>query len=137
VSRLALPAVLLVTIVMITPLCGLSFRCGCEPLWASGYTHCNVGREGEPHCPWCEQPTLGAVGGGLTLLVQSAAFAFLRRRGGSRLRAAFVALVLLPPAFFASAGLTWLATDYPHLFGQDARSRLGVPPGPLHCGGGG
>jgi len=43
--------------------------------------------------------------------------------------------MLLPPAFAASAGLTWLATDYPHLFGGDLRSRLGVPAGPLHCGG--
>ena len=122
---------------MITPLCGLTFQCGCQPLWSGGADHCNVNRPGEPHCPWCELPVLGAVGGGLTLLAQAGAYRLLRRRGAGALRAALVALALLPPAFVASAGLTWLATDYPHLVGRDARARLGVPAGALHCGGGG
>jgi len=135
VSRLALPAVLVVTLVMITPLCGLSFACGCQALWSGAETHCNVNRPGEPHCPWCEVPVLGAVGGGLTLLAQVGAYLVARRRRATALRAALLALVLLPPAFLASAALTWLATDYPHLLGSDTRSRLGIPAGPLHCGG--
>lgn len=134
-SRLVLPAVLLFTGVMLTPLCGWAYRCGCEPIWAGAADHCNVNRAGEPHCPWCEQPALAAVGTGLTLLAQVLAFRLLRRRGAGALRAGLVALAVLPPAFAASAGLTWLATDYPHLFGENVRSRLGVPDGPLRCGG--
>jgi hypothetical protein len=135
VARFALPAVLLVTLVMITPLCGLSFDCGCQALWSGAADHCNVNRAGEPHCPWCEFAVLGSVGVGLTLVIQVAGYRLLRRRGAGTLLAALVALVLMTPASIASAALTWLATDYPHLVEPDLRSRLGVPSGPFHCGG--
>ena len=40
-------------------------------------------------------------------------------------------LVVLPLAFVLSAGVCWLATDYPHFLVEDARGRLGIPAGPL------
>jgi len=37
---------------LILPLCGWMFQCGCGFLWSS-YEKCNIHQPGVPHCPWC------------------------------------------------------------------------------------
>jgi hypothetical protein len=132
-SLLALGAVLLASSLSYMPFCALAHRCGCSWAWAGGGAACNVRHASGPHCPWCEHRALGAAAGLGILGGQSLVFAWLRRRGHSRgasaLGAAGSFVVIAPLA----AALLWLPTDYPHLFGLDARSRLGLPSGPLHC----
>ena len=73
-----------------SPLCNVMFGCGCAPLWAGGWRHCNVHRvPDEARCPWCtmwlRKDAAGWVykGGpldsaidqdGLTVLAMTAAF---------------------------------------------------------------
>ena len=41
--------------VLHSPACDLVYACGCAPLWAGGWRHCNVHRApgSGPRCPWC------------------------------------------------------------------------------------
>lgn len=34
-------------------MCNWMFACGCKPLWAGGWTDCNIHSRTNPHCPWC------------------------------------------------------------------------------------
>ena len=52
------------------------------------------------------------------------------------LASASAALVALPLLSVGGGALAWLTTDYPHFLVHDARARLGLPAGPLHCYGG-
>ena len=45
------------------------------------------------------------------------------------------ALVALPLLSVAGGALAWLPTDYPHFLAENARSRLGLPAGPIPCHG--
>jgi hypothetical protein len=88
-----------------------------------------------PHCPWCEHAALGAVASAVVFGGQLLIFAAVSRRA-SLLAAAAAALVALPVLSVAGGALAWLPTDYPHFLAENARSRLGVPPGPITCHGG-
>jgi hypothetical protein len=123
--------VLLSASVFLYPLCHVVFRCGCGAVWGAAATHCNVHAPHGAHCPWCDQPGLGTVGFLLTLAGQGTVFALVRRRKGSVLAATVVAVAALPLAVVSSAGVCWLATDYPHFLVADARGRLRIPAGPL------
>lgn len=113
------------------PLCGALFRCGCVALWSGAAERCNVHAGHGPHCPWCEHPALGAAGFGLTVAAQSLAFSLARRRGASAAASTAAAVAALPLAVLLAGGATWLVTDYPHFVVEDARQRLGLPPGPI------
>ena len=123
--------VLLVTSVFLYPLCNVVFRCGCETMWGSAAAHCNVHAKHGAHCPWCDHPGLGTLGFLLTLVAQGGVFALVRRSKRSVLAATVMAVVVLPLAVVLSAGVCWLATDYPHFIVEGARGRLGIPAGPL------
>jgi hypothetical protein len=132
-SLAPLGAVLLASILAYMPFCALAHRCGCSWPWAGADAHCNVRAASGPHCPWCEHQALGAAAGLGILGGQSLVFARLRRRGlsagASALGAAASFAVIAP----VTAALLWIPTDYPHLFGADARERLRLPAGPVHC----
>jgi hypothetical protein len=123
--------VLAVTSVMLYPLCHQVFRCGCETMWGAAGDHCNIRAKQGEHCPWCEDLRLGALGFGLTLALQAGAFVLVRSRTASLGSATIGALVALPLAVLVAAAVCWLVTDYPHLVAKDARSRLGIPAGPI------
>jgi hypothetical protein len=129
---LALAAVVIATAVLFLPLCGFLHRCGCQAPGAGGATHCNVRNARGPHCPWCEHPALGGGVAAGTVGGPLAAFWGVRRRRGP-LEGALAALLVLPISLAASGTLAWLATDYPHFVVEEARSRLGIPNGPLRC----
>jgi hypothetical protein len=127
----AVLVVLVVTSVFLHPFCHQIFRCGCRTLWGGPTDHCNVNAKVGPHCPWCDDLRLGTFGYLLTVVLQAAAFAVARRRPVSIIAATMVAVVALPLAMLVAGGASWLVTDYPHFVMEDARGRLGVPPGPV------
>ncbi len=126
--------VVAVVIVFGYRLCDLAFTCGCSHIWQGGVETCNVKLSGVPHCPWCEHPWLGTVSFLFAIGLALGAFYWASRRGGSGWRASVVALVAFLPALVLAAGVTWLATDYPHWLARDARRTLSVPAGPIMCG---
>lgn len=124
-----------VTAVLFTPICGALHRCGCRAPWSGGDTYCNAKAASGPHCPWCEHRALGGVVTALILGGQLLVFGLALRRFGLS-GAAAAALVALPPLSVTAGAAAWLPTDYPHFLLQDARARLGLPAGPIHCYGG-
>ena len=134
-KALAFAAVAGVSAVLLTPICGMLHRCGCRAPWAGGDSYCNAKAASGPHCPWCEHRVLGGIAAAGIVGGQLLVFGLVLRRAGTP-AAAGAALVALPLLSVALGGLLWLATDYPHFLAHDARSRLGLPPGPLHCYGG-
>ena len=125
-------AVAALTAALLTPLCGLLYRCGCAPPWSEGQGRCNVQRPEGPHCPWCEHQALGALAAALTLGGQALVFRAVRRRSATA-TAALVAALALPPITIVAGALTWLPTNYPHFLVEDARARMGLPEGPIPC----
>lgn len=117
---------------LLTPLCGVVYRCGCRPLGLGGESHCNVVRPAGAHCPWCEHRWLGALAAGLILGGQLVVLRHARRRFGAAASVG-VALFSLAPIGVAASALSWLPTDYPHFLVMDARARLGLPKGPIPC----
>ena len=124
-------AILVATSVFLYPLCHVVFRCGCETMWGGAATNCNVHAKQGAHCPWCDHRTLGTVGFLLTLAGQGAVFTVVLVKKRSVAAATALAVTALPLAVVFSAGVCWLATDYPHFLVENARAKLGVPAGPL------
>lgn len=55
-KELRYPAIntLIITLIIITPLCGLLFQCGCDWPWAGLDSKCNFYKAHAEHkCPWC------------------------------------------------------------------------------------
>ena len=53
-------ATLFITLVLLTPLCGFLFRCGCTWPWAGFDSACNIREPSAPyHCPWCASMLAG------------------------------------------------------------------------------
>jgi hypothetical protein len=127
--------VAVVSLVLFTPICGALHRCGCQAPWSGGKTYCNIKQATGPHCPWCAHPALGGVSAVLMLGGQLLVFRLALGRFGLA-GAAGAALVALPLAAVVAGGIAWLPTDYPHFLVHDARARLGLPAGPIHCYGG-
>lgn len=130
-ARLAFPAVLLVGLALVLPLCDWLHLCGCREAWAGGATKCNVHEASGPHCPWCEHPVLGALAALATTFGQWAVFRRACRSGACALAAAAASLAALPALIVIVGALAWLPTDYPHFLVPDARLRLGLPRGPI------
>jgi hypothetical protein len=133
-DTLAFPATAALTAFLLLPLCGVLHRCGCRPPFLGGLSHCNVHRAGEPRCPWCVHPSLGAAVLLPTLAGQWLVLREARKRRLPPLRAALVGVISVPAVVAVVAAVLWLPTDYPHFLAPDVRSRLGLPKGPIVCG---
>ena len=127
----AFAVVAFVTLVLFLPFCGVLHRCGCRPLGLGAESSCNFNNVAGPHCPWCEYPAIAAAVLGAILAGEAAVFVLARRREASRPRAALLALASFPVLGVVAGALAWLPTDYPHFLVLDARSRLGLPSGPI------
>ncbi len=114
---------LALALVVVTPLCGALFRCGCTWPWAGLDRHCNVHDPDDPaHCPWCVHPrvaattfavsaTLGVVAAwGLPVARRRPRFALAARTGAG----------LVVYAFASALGAWWIAraVGYPHFLGR-------------------
>jgi hypothetical protein len=134
-KALAFLAVAAVSALLLTPICGILHRCGCRAPWAGGETFCNARAALGPHCPWCEHRVLGGLATAGVFGGQLLVFGLALRRTAIP-GAAALALAALPLLSVGVGALAWLPTDYPHFLVHDARARLGLPAGPLHCYGG-
>ncbi|MEN8260796.1 MAG: hypothetical protein ABFS02_09465 [Pseudomonadota bacterium] len=55
-------ATLVAAVVVVAPLCGALFGCGCTWPWAGFIGNCaSLGGPGGRLCPWCELPVTGLV----------------------------------------------------------------------------
>ncbi|HIG79693.1 MAG TPA: hypothetical protein EYQ47_06850 [Cycloclasticus sp.] len=61
---------IIVALVLITPLCGYLFDCGCTWPWAGLDSHCNSHKPSAVHwCPWCVSTIGGTASVGLAVLI--------------------------------------------------------------------
>jgi hypothetical protein len=62
-------ATLITTLILITPLCGLLFQCGCNWPWLGLDDRCNFYQTAEKHhCPWCASKITGLLSIGLAII---------------------------------------------------------------------
>jgi hypothetical protein len=55
-------AMLAISLIMLTPLCGLLFACGCAWPWSGFFFGCNYFDPASAHrCPWCTLPLAGGL----------------------------------------------------------------------------
>lgn len=53
-KKLSVVITLVITLIIITPLCGWMFYCGCTWPWAGLDSYCNIHSSGQrDQCPWC------------------------------------------------------------------------------------
>ena len=61
--------ILIVTLILITPVCGFLFQCGCDWPWLGLDSNCNYYRPYEVHkCPWCASMVTGIFSTGITII---------------------------------------------------------------------
>jgi len=133
-DAIALLVTAALTSLLLLPLCDVLHRCGCRASFLGGRTHCNVHQASGPRCPWCAHPLLGTAAVPLTLLGQSLVYRAARRRRLGVVSATAAAAASLPVVLLPVAAVLWLPTDYPDFLVSEARSRLGLPAGPIACG---
>ena len=60
---------LIISLIIITPLCGLLFQCGCDWPWRGLDADCNFYKSHEKqHCPWCASMLTGILATGLAII---------------------------------------------------------------------
>lgn len=110
-------------LVVVTPLCGALFRCGCTWPWAGLDRHCNVHDPADPaHCPWCVHPRVAAATFAVSAalgVVAAWGLPVARRRPwlASSVRAGVGVAVY---ALGSTIGAWWIAraVGYPHFLGR-------------------
>ncbi len=62
-------ATLITTLIIVTPLCGLIFQCGCDWPWLGLDVGCNFYKPGEDlGCPWCASMLTGIFSTGIAII---------------------------------------------------------------------
>ena len=62
-------ATLITTLIIVTPLCGLLFQCGCDWPWSGLDTRCNFYKPAAEHpCPWCASMVTGILSTGSAII---------------------------------------------------------------------
>lgn len=62
-------ATLITTVIIVTPLCGLLFQCGCDWPWSGLDAGCNFYKpEADHQCPWCASLITGLFSTGLAII---------------------------------------------------------------------
>jgi hypothetical protein len=68
-KRWAILITLVISLVVITPLCGLLFQCGCDWPWLGLDANCNYYKAHKTHqCPWCVSIVAGVLSTGLAIM---------------------------------------------------------------------
>ncbi len=110
---------LIITLIIVTPLCGFLFQCGCNWPWSGLDAGCNFYKPNSVHrCPWCASMITGILSTGLAIIASMwAAMASLpiinqQPVNEVAIRTIFGVLVFLLVAIF-TAGFASLWQDYP------------------------
>lgn len=95
----ALPSagIILFALLIVTPVCGALFNCGCGWPWDGLFAYCDSLRGIKPGCPWCEHPGLGLGSVIVPIAVGAASARFVRLKlkpGGRPGRVATVSLLV-------------------------------------------
>src|SRR5262249_17443944 len=133
-DAIALLATTALTAVLLLPLCDVLHRCGCRAAFLGGRPHSHLHPAPGPPCPPRPHPASGAAGGpraprGRPLAGGGARGGRVGAAGAAGAAAASPPVVILP-----IAAVLWLPTDSPDFLVGEARSRLGLPAGPIACG---
>ena len=60
---------LIITVIIVTPLCGFLFQCGCDWPWSGLDSNCNFYKpHAQHHCPWCASMITGILSTGLPII---------------------------------------------------------------------
>jgi hypothetical protein len=97
---------------LVTPVCGWLFNCGCDWPWLGLATHCNYfDATATLRCPWCEHPLSSMIGiilasmAGIAAARQTRTLRHSPRSAGSALLGLAIALAGL---LVAGAATFWL-----------------------------
>lgn len=68
-KRWAALITLIISLIIVTPLCGFLFQCGCDWPWLGLNTQCNYYKPHAVHqCPWCASMITGIVSTGIAMI---------------------------------------------------------------------
>ena len=60
---------LIISLIIVTPLCGFLFQCGCDWPWAGLDSKCNFYKSHTVHkCPWCASIVTGVLSAGIAIV---------------------------------------------------------------------
>ncbi len=120
-------ASVVLSIVFLTPACGLLFRCGCKTLWEGAEKLCSINIGPPPPCPWCDNLAVGALGAAFAVAPVVAPLAARKKRE----LPPWLPLALIAPGYLFAGLMTFLLTSYPHFLVRGLRATLSLPAGPL------
>ncbi len=67
-KRVSAIITLIISLIIVTPLCGLIFQCGCDWPWAGLDSFCNFYKfDAEHKCPWCASIIMGVLSTGTAI----------------------------------------------------------------------
>jgi small-conductance mechanosensitive channel len=98
---------LIISLIIVTPLCGLLFQCGCDWPWAGLDSLCNFYKlDAEHKCPWCASMITGLLSTGTAIVagvwVSILSLSFLTRQNPVKevlMRMVFGLMVFVGVAF--------------------------------------
>lgn len=114
---------LIAALILLTPMCGFLFQCGCDWPWSGLDTHCNFYKPHAEHkCPWCVSMLTGVVATGLATLVGVLIAMMPLWKISGTIKQVIVRIVLGLSAFFVvgivTAILAAIVQHYPLGIGQ-------------------
>ena len=105
--------------IIVTPLCGVFFSCGCDWPWNGLFMACNaiLNNTPSPHCPWCVNPLMAitSIGSALTAATLTAwkIRNRPRNRQGEILYRSGFAVAIFASVLFLGGWLTALISSHP------------------------
>jgi len=68
-KRVSVIITLIISLIIVTPLCGFLFQCGCDWPWAGLDSLCNFYKPYAEHkCPWCASIVMGVLSTGIAIV---------------------------------------------------------------------
>jgi hypothetical protein len=110
--------------ILVTPLCGLFFSCGCDWPWNGLFMACDaiLNITPPPHCPWCVIPLAATLSIGSGLVAATLAAWKIRNcpwnRHAEILYRSGVGLAVFASVLFQGGWLTALASAHPSFLGM-------------------
>ena len=107
----------ILALILITPLCGFFFDCGCDWPWAGLHEKCNIYDDKiDSKCPWCLPWFTGVLSSGLAIaagfLIAVSKPKEIRIPVNNAISELFIRLLLGMFAFLlTAAGTAWLASS--------------------------